>query len=186
MANVNVWIALRDDAQAQIKARLDWEADDPDTRGDYIGPVSDRHAKLFMRMQDLDSVQRLFRVDTDAGRDWTVWNLYFSASGTVLSFIAAEIADLVATYPNHIRVVGAWHWDGRQVGTQWDITYDAEGNEISRTTTGTPVYPVHPRLLELMPDDVEYDSNGDEISRTRPTVPSDVNILYGQAPRRFS
>lgn len=167
---VNVWLALRADAQALILTRLNW---DEDVDGVYSGPVTDRQAKLFRLMGDRSNVQRLFRVDTDT-QDWTIWNLYFDFKADILTKIQDELDQLAIDYPNHIRIVGAWHNDGRQAGTQF--TRDADGNITG--VTGTPTYPIHARILELMPD-------VDDIG-TRPTVPSDINLLMGQTERRFA
>ena len=169
---VNVWLAVRDDAQALIVTRLRW---DESVDGAYSGPVTDRQAKLFGLMADRATVHRLrlFRVDTDT-KDWTLWNLYFNESANILQKIQDELDQLAIDYPNHLRIVGAWHNDGRQVGTQFNR--DADGNITG--VTGTPTYPLHARILELMPD-------VDDIG-TRPTVPSDVNLLMGQTERRFA
>lgn len=163
---VNLWLALRDDSQALIKTRLTW---DEKTQGEYTGPVTDRQFKLFSLMQDRANRQRLFRIDRVASRDWIWWSLDFDFPKNVLQKIKAEIDDLIANFPNHVKIIGAWHWDdGRQV---------KQG--------GTPVYPVHARILELMPDVVTFDEFGNETSRTRPTVPSDINLGLGQTPRQF-
>ena len=54
-----------------------------------------------------------------------------------------------------------------------------EDQEVTRITgmTGTPIYPIHARTIDFMPD---VDDVG-----TRPTELSDVNLLAGQAPRSF-
>ena len=157
---VNVWLALRDDAQALIKTRLEW---DEEKDGEYSGPVTDRQVKLFRLMHDLENTQRLFRVDNDGTNDWTLWNIYFDFPKDVLLKVKDELDQLIIDYPNHIKIIGAWRWDGTQVAD----------------------YPIHSRILELMPDVVTYDSDGNELSRTRPTVASDVNMGLGQAPRIF-
>jgi hypothetical protein len=155
---INAWLALRDDAQALIKTRLDWD----ESQGTYSGPITDRQAKLFGYMHDRDSTQRLFRVDRVSGRDWTIWSVYFDLPGNILQKVKAELDQLIIDYPNHIKIVGAWKWDGTQI----------------------PDYPPHPRLIEFMPDVITYE-NGVEISRTRPTVVSDVNLGLGQTRRDF-
>ena len=167
MAIVNAWLALRDDAQSAIVTRLNW---DEAAQGPYAGPVTNRQARVFGAMSDRSVVQRLFRVDTNAGRDWTLWSVYFDEPQNVLQKLADELGQLATDYPSQFVIVGAWHWDGRQIGTQW--------NEDQTATTGTPTYPLHPRAIELMPD-------VDDIG-TRPTEVSDVNLLFGQAPRRLA
>lgn len=164
MRAVNVWIALRDDAQASIHERVTW---DEETQGNYTGPVTDREFKLFSKIATT-GVQKFWRVDTDTGRQWTVWSLNFSEN---LAFVAAEINQLLIDRPNVIRVVGAWWFDGRQVGTQWEL--DGDGNRTGNTT-GTPTYPIHSRILNFMP--VGHPAGG---------VHPDPNRMMGQQPRRF-
>ncbi len=163
---INVWLALRDDAQAAIVARLKW---DEETQGEYSGPVTERLHRLFSRMADRATVQRLYRADKIGEYTWTLWSLYFDFPTNALLKIKAELDALQAAYPSHVAVCGAWRWDGRQVKSD-----------------GEPVYPVHARILELMPDIVTYDADGNETSRTRPTEPSDINILQGQSFRQFT
>lgn len=176
---INVWLALRDDAQALIKTRLSW---DEETQGEYTGPVTNRQFKLFKLMHDLGSTQKLFRVDTVGGRDWTLWSVYFNFKTSVLQKIKDELDDLALNFPNHIKIIGAWHWDSRQAGTQWEL--DIDGNRTGNVT-GTPIYPLHSRILKLMPDIVTYDIDGNVISTVPATVPADINLGLGQIPRRF-
>lgn len=158
---VNLWLALRDDAQALIKTRLNW---DEESQGPYTGPVTNRQFKLFRLMADLDVVGRLFRLDNDGSNDWNLWSLFFDFETNVLQKIQDELDALVAEFPNHVKIVGAWNYDtGAQVG-----------------------YPLHARILEFIHDVVTHDSDGNETSRTRPTVPRDSNLLFGQAVRDFS
>ena len=167
MLGVNLWLAIRDDAQQALNERLNWNLKE---QGIYTGPVPDRAARLFKRMHDRTRVQRLFRTDNVGGRTWTLWSIYLFYNINILSNVQNELDFLVATYPNQLQIVGAWFMDGRQVGTQW-------ADEEHLTTSGSPIYPIHSRILEIMPDI-------DEVG-TRPTEPSDINLLMGQSPRRF-
>ena len=169
---INVWLALRDDAQALIKTRLAW---DEETQGVYTGPVTNRQHKLFALMADQDNVQKMFRIDTDGGRDWTLWSISFSEPRNILIKVKDELDQLIVDFPNHIKIIGAWYWDGREVGTSFEAAPDPFDPPV---LIGTPTYPIHARILELMPD---VDDVG-----TRPTVPSDVNLTMGQSPRTFS
>ena len=169
---INVWLTLRDDAQNLIKIRLNW---DEETKGEYVGPVSDRQFKLFQLMHDRATVQRLFRVDRRIIRDWTLWSLYFNFPTAVLQKVKDELDALTLAFPNRVKIIGAWNWDGRQI---------KQG--------GTPVYPLHSRILKFMPDVIIYDINDndtlampEEVSRTPATVPSDINLGLGQTPRQF-
>ncbi len=146
---INVWLALREDAQALIKTRLQW---DEETQGEYTGPITDRQFKLFQLMHDLDTTQRLFRVDRIGNRDWTLWSIYFDFKTSVLLKIQAELDDLTTNFPNHVKIIGAWHWGGGQV---------EQG--------GSPVYPLHNRILKFMPGGVL----------------ADINLGLGQTPRQF-
>jgi hypothetical protein len=208
---VNVWVALRDDAQSAIVTRLTW---DESTQGEYTGPVSDETALLFTRILGGAEVQRLFRVATLNSRQWTLWNLYYSNRKEVLQKVQDELDQLAIDYPNQFIIAGAWAWDSRlacrQLGTQLvtetqtvqrtvgepNPDYQPNENlpdydpaeyiqvvrdvdvEVVTGHTGTPTYPLHPQLIELMPD---LDDVG-----TRPTELSDVNLLGDQPPREFS
>ena len=116
---MNVWLAMRDDAHALIKTRLTWD----DSQGEYSGPITDRQAKFFRLMSDRSVVQRLFRVD-GLTNDWTLWSIYFDSKR-----VGAEITKLATDFSTRIKIVGAWHWDGRQAGTQFvyeDVTRDVD------------------------------------------------------------
>ena len=208
---VNVWVALRDDAQAALVERFTW---DVDTQGPYTGPVSDETALLFSRMRGGAVVQRLFRVATINARQWTLWNLYYNNRADVLQRVQDELDQLALDYPNQFIIAGAWIWDNqlaaRQVGTQLNVQTRTVQRQVRERNpnwqpdeslpdydpnlyvfvtrdveevfvdghTGTPTYPIHPQLLELMPD-------VDDIG-TRPTDLSDVNLLAGMPSREFS
>jgi hypothetical protein len=189
---VNVWVALRDDAQSAIVTRLRW---DESTQGPYTGPVSDETALLFSRIKGGATVQRLFRVATLNSRQWTLWNLFYSGGANVLQWVQDELDQLAIDYPNQFIICGAWILDHplacRQVGTQLDIqtqtvqrqvrtknpdyqpapsepNYDPErwiyttedvDEQVVVGHTGTPTYPLHPQLIELMPDLIDIDGN---------------------------
>lgn len=217
---VNVWIALRDDAQAAIKTRMDW---DEESQGEYSGPVANRTARLFEKMYDRAVVQNLFRVATIGARDYTLWSVYFDESVDILQKVQAELDDLAAEYPSQFIIAGAWKEDGAMVGCDlvlnqvanpaytgepymianpayqpdmgdpagdpypvddWDPRTEIRNPAwvpefiTERTQSGTPTYPLHPQLLELMPD-------VDDIG-TRPTEVSDINLLAGQPTRVFA
>lgn len=171
---VNVWLALRDAAQALVIERLDW---DESVDGIYGGPIPDRAVRLFEKMAHRNVAQGHYRIDNDGANDWVLWNLIFNERRNVLIKVKGELDWLIATYSTQSKIAGAWHYsDGRQVGTT--IEYDENGVETG--VTGSPIYPVHARILEFMPDDVdEFDVH------TRPIMPSDVNLLQGQQERRF-
>jgi hypothetical protein len=165
---VELALALRDDAHDAIVTRLTW---DEESQGEYTGPVTNRQYRLFRYMQDFTQRQKLFRKPTLNGRVWTLWSVMFDDEINVLQLIQDEIDQLAADYPSQVVVAGAFHWEGNQVGTTL-VSTDPP------TQTGTPTYPLHPQLIEFMPD---TDDQG-----TRPTELSDTNLLFGQAPRIFA
>ena len=156
---INLWLAIRDDAQVLIKEHFDW---DEEIQGVYTGPITERQYKLFKLMTDTNVVQRLFRLDNDGTNDWILWSLYFNYTVDILLKIQSELDNLIAAYPNHVKIIGAWDWRGNQIG-----------------------YSIHPRILEFIPDTIIYDASGNEISRARPTIVKDMNLLFGQSPRTF-
>lgn len=173
--NVNVWIVMSATATSVIRTRLLW---DEETQGEYTGPVTNTEYLIFRKMAHFSNVERMFKRPTIAGKKRHLFSLNFTASAkaqNALDYIAAN-------RPNHFIIVGAWFWDSRQVGTQWELDIDGErtGN-----TVGTPLYPIHSKLIDFMPDIIEHDSDGNVISTTPATVVTDVNLLQGQAPRKF-
>ena len=169
--SVNVWAAISSTGTAEIRQAL--------TDDEYSGPVTDTEQKIFRRMADFATVERMFKKPTVAGKVWHLFSLNFD--GTTKARDALDW--LEANRANHFVIVGAWWWDGRQVGTQWET--DQDGNRTGNTT-GTPLYPIHPRLIDFMPDDPVYDGNGDLTGYQAATQLTDVNLIQGQAPRRFT
>ena len=108
------------------------------------------------------SVRSIFRQDNPPGpRSYELWSLYYEVETD--QEIRDIRNDLLAEYPGQLRTIGAWWWDGTQV----------QG------------FPLHPSILEYIPDVVTFDPDGNEISRTRPTVPTDINLGLGQTRRIF-
>lgn len=125
---------------------------------------------VFKQLGD-PAARKVYRQDdsSNAPRVYELWNLYYT--GVNSDQEAVDIRnDINAEFPGQVRTIGGWWFDGRQVGTEW-----TDNDRL--TVTGTPLFPFHASILEYMPD---IDDIG-----TRPTDPSDVNLLAGQAPRRF-
>ncbi len=160
---INAWLALRDDAQTAINAYLDW---DEESQGEYDGPLGDLEQKIFRSMADRDVVQGLFKKATINSNQWNLWSVPFDKPVGVLLKAKDALDRLSDRYPLQFVIGGAWHWDGRQVGTQF--TYDENGTVTG--ISGTPIYPLHPKLIEFMPDGVL----------------ADVNLSAGQTPRQFT
>ena len=180
---VSVWVAISATGTTAIRERLSWNEE---TQGEYSGTITDTEHKIFQKMHDVATVQAMFKKPTIAGKSWRIFSLNFEASSK-----AKEALDWIAeNRTGHFYVMGAWWYDGRQVGTKF--VYDEEGIQqfdeviedeivISSTpqTTGTPVYPVHNRLIDFMPDRLV-----DELP-VPATELENVNLILGQKPRRF-
>ena len=162
MAFVNIWFGMRKTAAEVVKARLNWD------EGEYTSPVTDREYRLFKLMADQENVERLFKVASISGNDWILWSIGFDEPANVLQKVQDEIDALLLKYPTQVSIAGAWFWDGRQVGTQW--------NEDQTDITGAPTYTIPTtQLLKFMPD----------VEGLPATVLADVNLSLGQSPRRF-
>ena len=188
---VNIWIALTTAAKNAVNTRLNWD----DEQGEYSGNVSDTEYKIFRRFQQHNVRQRMFRPATIGGKTWHVYLLDFNLSGSKAGRLQDALDFLEANRAGKFLVVGAWHWDGRQVGTQWEVVDGERVQENIGTeeepewrdaTTGTPMYPLPStnNLLKIMPTIKTWDEQGN-MTETAPTELTDVNLIQGQAPRRF-
>jgi hypothetical protein len=157
---------------------------------DYSGPMDETTYKVLTKMYDIDNVQSMFKTTTAGGKTYTLFSLYLVGSAKA----KAAIDEMTAKWPGHFIVIGAWRWDGRQVGTQFtyqDII-DEDNNVIGQEVTGvtgTPTYPIPNAAYKLMPDVVTYNENGDETSRTVASSNADlrdINLLSGQSRRIFT
>ena len=160
---VNIWLGVSDAAQDVIVEGLRW---DEETQGPYSGPLTRPQRRVFEYMQDEASRRRLFTKPTLAGTVYNLWSIDFYDEMETLQAIRDEIDGLIAQYPNQISILGAWHWEGDQVGTRGG---------------GDPLYPLPAFLWRFLPDPLP---DG--------TIPAsnadlqDVNLLFGQSPRDFS
>jgi len=164
---INVWLAITDTAEDVILTRLRW---DEQVQGEYSGPITERQHRLFRLMADQEVVRKLFKTTTAQGKTWKLWSISFNEDNNALLKIKFELDNLVVLYPGELNIVGAWHRDGRQVGTDWT-------DETQTATIGTPTYPIPASLIDFMPD---IDEAG-----TRPTSLSDINLVMGQSARIF-
>lgn len=167
MSLANLWIALSTQAIQEFQNKKA----DPN----YSGPMDDYTFNVLSKMHDMAVVQNLFKTVT-SGKTYKMFSLYLEGSTGAKD----AIDDLTAKWPTHIIAVGVWWHDGRQVGTQ----YDEQGQAV-----GDPSYPIHSQAWKFMPDQNEYDGDGNvigTISATSNADLTDVNLLAGQSPRRFT
>lgn len=159
---VNLWMGFDDRAQSDAN------------------PVEGELPSVAYRALGDPVVRSLFRQDNPSGpRSYELWSLYYEVDTDQQVMDIRN--DLNAEFPGQLRTIGAWWWDGRQVGTEF--TFDIDG--VITGTTGDPTFPLHVRILEFIPDIVTYDNDGNETGRSRPLVVSDVNLGAGQIERRF-
>jgi hypothetical protein len=161
--NINIWIVLTETAKDTLRPLLD----DPTYDGPHLTAV-----KIFRRMIDIATVERMFKSPTLGGTKYFLYSVTFNdIGGGGAQKLQDALEYLEANYPAQFEVVGAWLWDGRQVGTQW-----VDPEDHSQGTTGTPLYPIHPQLIQFMPD----------VGGAPATELADVNLVQGQSPRQFT
>jgi len=188
MKLVNVLIAISASGTTAIRECLTWDSEEP-----YNGTITDLEHKIFQRMADFVTVERMWKRPTVAGKKWHLFSLSFKGSAK-----AKDALDWIAdNRAGHFVILGAWNWDtGLQVGLDFDLDdgnriddqiYDEEipNQEPIWRTTGTAVYPQHAQLIKFMPDIIERDSEGAIISTNPATELTDVNLEQGMQPRIF-
>jgi len=165
----NVWIAVSETVFQQIKDHIN----DPDYQGVLINLV-----RGLRRQVDIRTTSNMWKRPTIATKEYRLFSLVYGENDD-LQAIRDALDTLSAELGNDFSVAGAWWWDGRQAGTQWELDQDGErtGN-----TTGTPIYPINAtQLVKFMPD--VYDEQSD--SMIPATELTDVNLVQGQSQRRF-
>ena len=107
---INLWLVLSQQALDEYRAyRFDPEA--------YEGPMDSKTYKILSKMADTDNVQRMFKPVTVATKTYILFSLYLPGTARVQE----AIDYLTETWPSHFIVIGAWHMDGRQAGTEWEL-----------------------------------------------------------------
>jgi len=170
--NAELWLVITQQARDTLRPLLDDEEYD----GQHLTAV-----KIFRRIAERTGWERLFKTPTIQGKTWYIYSVIFNEMEQGVQQKARDAIDyLLAEYPNNIAVAGAWWWDGRQIGTQW-----VDENDHSQGTTGTPLYPVHPRLIDFMPD-VWDNSDPDNPVQVPAADLAQVRVMQGQLDRRFT
>jgi hypothetical protein len=189
MTTFNIWLGVSDTAKAEFKLINESfeEGGAP-----YVGPMDDKTFRILGHMHDANVVVEMFKHPTLGPHVRSLFSLYPHTN------VSGSLDYLEEQWPGHFIVAGAWQWDGRQIGTQWEL--DVDGNPTG-AVTGTPTYPiVEAALLQFMPDTPNDDGVIDtdlfeETGQIEWLVPptwgpatelTDVNLLMGQTPRRFS
>lgn len=157
---INLWLALREDA---VTAIAGWANLTPDQQ--LIREAVESHP-------DTEHISVSTKRDTFGGKQWELFSIY---ADDITAFMVA--VEALFPTPNNALVLGAWQWDGLQLGTSRDDNGDV---------IGEPLYPPHPRTKNFMPDKVSYDADEVETGRTAATGPKQVNLMAGQEPRNFT
>lgn len=164
MSLVNAWIAVKVSVRSAVKAvAADIQA--AKQAGTELTAQQNKLLKLARELSRLDL--DFYRKATIGADDWVLLDLIAGPEWV-------ERFDEVI--PSSV-VAGCWNPDGTQYGQAMDP---------NGVVTGTPVYPIHPKLLDFMPDDVEYNADGSEKSRKRPTKLKQIHKYLGWADRRWS
>ncbi len=153
----NIWLAISDAAQDVVIESLEWPEDTP-----YTGPLRPRSRRLFEYMDDQATRRRLFTKPTLQGTVYNLWSIEFDDDKEDLQLVRDELDFLIGQYPDQIAIMGAWRWNGNQIGVP-------------------PIYPIPNYLWRFLPDPLP---DGTSPSSNADLV--DVNLLFGQSPRDFS
>ena len=128
-----------------------------------IDPVT---VEFFNTIYDEDSVEKLFKDWPAAGRIYKLWSFYSDKPANTPQ-VRADLDMLIASYPQDFGVLGAWESDtGDEVGTpEW--------------------YPIPQQTINFMPDIITDNTDPENPIYGPATELTDVNLLFGQAPRSF-
>lgn len=170
----DLWLALSQTGKDTLIPLLD----DAEYDGPHLTAV-----KIFRKVINLAGIERMYKTPTINSKVWYLYSVVFNdLSGDAKQKAQDAISYLETNYPGNFVVVGAWKWDGLQVGQQWEL--DQDGNRTGGVT-GTPTYPLHPRLIDFMPDVWDY-TDPENPALVPATDLADVRLVQGQAPRRFT
>ena len=203
MAILNLWMGFDDRALSDANPRIDERPSDAyRALGDPIvrtifrqdNPPGPRTYELWSMYYEVDTEREVLDVRNDLlaeypGQLRTIGSWWFDGRQVGTEFEFGEVTrdvqiddpdvdppmiddpDRLDEIPIPQIVDPAFVWP--------QITIQVTTTEIIGTT-GQPLFPLHTRILEFMPDIVDEDGNS-----TRPTALSDVNLGMGQTPRRF-
>lgn len=175
MLSYNFWLGLSVDFKGEL-----WQYIRNDVTP-VMFPLLENLAQdtkdFFNAIYDEGALDTLFLTWNNGSKDFKMLSFYANKPENVAQ-VRSDIDAMVASYPNDFSVLGAWHCsDGRQLGI------DDQG-------AGTPTYDTPAFAINFMPDVVvdPGDPRGEPPvppTTERPTQLSDINVLFGQAPRVF-
>jgi hypothetical protein len=159
---INFIVAVSDEGRAQL---LD-EA--------WVMTLEPKEIDKLMEVKSL--ADPIFKQGSIGAKTYTVYNAYMTE----------KYADKLETElgAENFIVLGAWMWSGLQLG-QAEV-YNVIDDEMVKSIEGEPLHPIHPMLLEVMPDDVTYDIDGNQVGTAPATEYKQVILRSGQKPRRWT
>ena len=135
-----------------------------------IANIDQVTVEFFNNIHDASAVERLFKSWDAAGRTYKVWSMYADKPAETTT-IRTDLDMLNTSYPQDFAVVGAWSCaDGHEAGAQGAGVW----------------YPIPPQYINFMPDIIVDNTDPENPVYGPATDPTDVNLLFGQAPRDFS
>jgi hypothetical protein len=175
MSQFNLWLGMSQAFQQELVPLITEGI--PAVEFPDLNDLNEATLELFRNSHDAENVAKLFKMwPGNAGQDFRVWSFYFDKplDGPIIHI---DIDLMASTYPGDFLPMGAWRTsDGGEVGA----TYTEDEPPVQ---TATGWWPVPNAVVNFMPDVW----NGDEPPTYSPaTVPTDVNVLMGQAPRDFT
>lgn len=177
MPTHNFWAAMSGEFQNElwqwIKPRDDGSEPPLPVQFPLIADISDATIELFNNIHDSDYLDNAFKKWNAAGRVYRVWSCYINKGGS-LTQVRQDVDILLAAYPNDFDITGAWRYD--------------TGAEVGTIGGGVALYPIAPQVVNFMPDVTTDPGDPPDVPPTfgPATVPTDVNLLAGQAPRDFN
>jgi hypothetical protein len=185
MSQFNLWLGMSQAFQQELVPLINEGT--PAVVFPGLNNMDEVTLELFRTTHDAENVARLFKLWPGPGaKNFRVWSFYF-AKPLEGPQIRADIDAMAATYPTDFLPMGAWRTsDGHEVGATYD-TFDVQ--------TATGWWPVPAQVVNFIPD-VMTDPGTPGVEPEDPPVtpptyspatePTDVNLLFGQAPRDFS
>lgn len=132
-----------------------------------INLISQQTVDFFNQIYDEGAVERLFKEWNAAGRTYKLWSFYADKPAD-MNTVRTDLNMLIGSYPNDFAVMGAWNY--------------STGAEV-----GNPIwYPLPSQTINFMPDIIVDDTDPDNPVYGPATELTDVNLLFGQAPRSFA
>jgi hypothetical protein len=182
MSQFNLWLGMSQAFQSELVPLI--TEGTPAVIYPGLNSMAEVTLELFRTTHDAENVARLFKLwPGNAGQDFRVWSFYFTKPLEGPQ-IRSDIDAMASTYPSDFLPMGAWRTDnGHEVGA----TYTTPDPEIlpreKPVQTATGWWPVPAQVVNFMPD---ISDGAEPPTYTPATEPTDVNLLFGQAPRDFT